>query len=450
MKFLRLAFKTLRLSIIRVGVGWMFALLTFNFNRIAIYELGALAIIVTTLLGVHHFLSPLQVFWGRLSDRYPILGYRRTPYILLSSLLASLIFPLLPSIAVGLGERTFSATLEAVGLALLFGVAMAANGTSNNSLVAEVTAERERGGVIAVVWTFIVISGIASAGVAKVIMPEYSPERMQFLYNLTPFIVLGSALIGLVGMERRITKAEHAEVMARPRVEASSDNAFRVAWQIMGSNRQVRNFFVFVLLAIMGIFLQDAILEVFGAEVFGMTVAETTSFQQAWGGGILIGMLGIGLLSPLLPVSKKTIASVGGLGVAGGLFLLAFASLTVQRELITPALLLMGLSIGLFNVGSLSMTMEMTVEGYVGLYMGLWGMAQGLGNGLANVLSGALHTALIETGLLVPSMAYTVIFSLEALTMVMAVAVLRGISVQHFRGVSRNEVGQVMALDTAG
>jgi BCD family chlorophyll transporter-like MFS transporter len=449
MGFLRLSFMTSRLAILRIGAGWMFALLTFNFNRISIYELGAMAVIVTSLIGMHHFISFFQVYWGRLTDRYPIFGYRRTPYIFLSGLVASLVFLALPSVAIGLGQRTWVAVVEAFVLILIFGIAMAANGTSTNSLVAEVTSPKNRGAVIAVVWTFVIISGIASAIVARKIMPEYDPAKMQQLYNLTPFIVVITALIGLVGMEKRISKEEHAALMAQERPEAARGSTFSVAWGLMRNNSQVRGFFAFVLLAIMGIFLQDAILEVFGAEVFGMTVAETTSFQPAWGGGVLFGMLGIGILSSFLPIAKKTLATLGGLGIALGLALVAIASVTYHRELIMPALVVMGIGTGFFNVGALSMMMEMTVEGFVGLYMGLWGMAQGLGNGFANVFSGALHTGLIESGLLTPSVAYGFIFGVEAVVMVVAVGILRGISVQEFKGLTRKDIGTALALDAA-
>jgi BCD family chlorophyll transporter-like MFS transporter len=450
MAFLGLAFKAARLALMRFGAGWMFALLTFNFNRIAIHELGALAIIVTSLIGLHHFLSFFQVLWGRFADRHPFFGYRRSPYILLSSLVASLVFVALPSVAIGLGERSPQATLAAVGLLFVFGIAMAANGTSSNSLVAEVTTPKERGGVIAVVWTFVILSGIISAGVAKAIMPEYSPEQMQFLYNLTPAVVMVAAVLGLVGMERRISREEHAALMATPRLEAAPINTLRVGVQLMQTNGQVRGFFAFVLLSITGIFLQDAILEVFGAEVFHMTVAETTGFQQLWGVGVLLGMLGMGILSNFLPLSKKVIATVGGLSIALGLGGLAVASLSLQQSLVTPALFVMGLGTGLFNVGALAMMMEMTVDGFVGLYMGLWGMAQGLGNGFANIFSGGLHTGLIESGLLSPSVAYTVIFGFEALVMVVAIGVLRTISVQRFKGLTTQELRRTLALDTAG
>jgi hypothetical protein len=180
MALLQLIIKTLQLSIIRVGIGWMFALLTFNFNRVSITYLGAVAVIVTTFIVLHHFLSPFQVFWGRLADRYPIAGYRRTPYIILS------------------------------------------------------------------------------------------------------------ALLGVLGMERRISREEHAALLASEAEEAASRKAARQPGAVGGllrlptgmPRKQTAGFFAFVLLAIMGIFLQDTILEVFGGEVFGLSVGETTSFTQ--------------------------------------------------------------------------------------------------------------------------------------------------------------------------
>jgi BCD family chlorophyll transporter-like MFS transporter len=452
MAFVRFVIKTIRLSIVRIGAGWMFALLTFNFNRVSISDLGAIAVIVTSLIGLHHFISFFSVYWGRFSDRTPILGYRRTPYVLLSSLVASLIFLLLPSIAIGLGAHSALATIEAIVLIVIFGISMSMNGSSSNALIAEVTTPKERGAVVAVVWAAIIISGIGSAIVAGAIMPSYDPAKMQQLYNLTPWVVMITALVGVLGLERRIGKEEQAALLAAmPDHEGDSPlSTFRVAANLMRGNVQVRAFFLYMLLAIMGVFLQDAILEPFGAEVFKMNQAATAHFQQAWGVGALLGMFGIGILSSLLPISKKTIATIGGLGIAGGLALVAVSSVISRQSLIEPGLMLMGLGIGLFNVGSLSMMMEMTVEGQTGLYMGLWAMAQGLGNGLANVVSGALHTVLIESHLLSAPAAYTAIFSFEALVMVSAVGILRGISVQEFKGLSTKDIGAVLAMDTAG
>lgn len=451
MGLLRFAVKTFRLSLMRVGAGWMFALLTFNFNRVTIADLGAMAVIVTTLIGLHHFISFFQVYWGRFTDRYPIFGLRRTPYVILSNIGAALIFMALPSVAIGLGERSLLATIEAFALIFLFGVLMAMNGSSSNALIAEVTTPKERGAVVAFIWATVIISGIVSAGVSRAIMPQYSPESMQFLYNLTPIIVTVTVMLGVLGLEKPISKEEHRKLLAAApeKGEAGPIETWRVAKSLMGRNPQVRGFFLFVLLAIFGIFLQDAILEPFGAEVFNMPQKDTAAFQQMWGAGALLGMLGIGILSSIFSIQKKTIATLGGLGVAGGLALLMISAITYHREIIQPALFIMGLGIGFFNVGALAMMMEMTVEGQTGLYMGMWGMAQGLGNGFANVVSGLGHTVMIEGGLVSPAVGYALVFGFEALLMVIAIGILRGISVQEFKGLTRQDITTALAMDTA-
>ncbi|NJP04700.1 MAG: BCD family MFS transporter [Chloroflexaceae bacterium] len=449
MGIVRSTWKIFRLGLLGTGAGWMFALLTFNFNRVTDSDLGAAAILITTLIGLHHFLSPFQVFWGRLADRYPLWGYRRSPHILLSAIGGSILFVLLPGLAIELGQHN----PLAIGLAFIifstFGILMSANGGASNALVAEVTTERERDAAVAVFRIMMIVSIILTAGVSKMLMPTYDPQQMQYLYNLTPLIVITATVLGLIGLEKRLSPHEHRVLMAQPRVESSDTGAFQLAWQLLSTNRQVRWFFVFVLLSIMGIFLQDAILEPFGAEVFGLIQAETATFTQIWGGSVLLSMIILVTITRFRPIPKKALATVGGVGTALGLLLIALTSMTKQQALLEPGLIVLGISTGVFNIGAVTMMMEMTIDGHTGIYMGLWGMANGLGNGLANALSGTLKTAFIETGLFQVGPGYGLIFGIEALMMLLAVMVLRHISVQEFRSLSQAEITTAMVFDTA-
>lgn len=442
-------FKALRLALPKLGVGWMFALLTSNFNQITIVDLGVTAAIVTAMIGLHHFLSPFQVIFGRLADRHPIFGLRRTPYMWLGSLVSSLVFLTLPSIAAGMGNGSLLATVAGFALLVVFGIGVAASGDAHHALIAESVPEQRRGGVISVVWTFTIISAIASGILLRVLMPSYDPALMQQLYNLTPLIVMGSALLGLVGIERRLSKAEQAAAIARSRAIVPAGNPLRAALTVLRQNTQARLFFTFVFLGILGIFIQDHILEVFGREELGMTLREAQSMQPVWGGAVLLGMVSMGLICTVLPLPKKTIALVGTAGTALGLGMLTLTALLEQPGLMTPTLIVMGLSTGFFNVGALSMMMDMTVEGATGLYMGLWGMAQAFGTGLAALISGGLHTALIETQLVSVSTGYTIIFGLEATIMVVSIAFLSLVSVAEFRGITRADVTHAMELGAA-
>lgn len=137
--------KTFQLALPKLGIGWMFALLTIDFNRITIVELGISGILITTMLGLHHFLSPFQVIVGRLADRHPLGGLRRTPYIIVSSIIGSLVFLALPSVAHAMGTGSLSATLAGFALIIVFGVTTATHGDAHHALIAEVTSARARG-----------------------------------------------------------------------------------------------------------------------------------------------------------------------------------------------------------------------------------------------------------------------------------------------------------------
>jgi BCD family chlorophyll transporter-like MFS transporter len=446
--------KTLRLALPKIGVGWMFALLTVNFNRISIVELGVTAVVVTSMLSMHNFLSPFQVIFGRIADRNPILGYRRTPYLLFSALVSSLIFLTLPSLATAMsGGNSLTYVVGFITFAL-FGICFAGMGDTHHSLIAETTDPRYRGGVMSVIWTISILSAIIASIVMQVMMPVYDPAQMQAMYNLTPIIVITTVLLGVVGLEKRLNKEEVATAIAKSKALAPQGNPLASAWSILSQNPQARVFFSFVFLSMFAIFLQDNILEVFGAEVFNMTPKQTSGFQQMWGGGVLLGMLGIGLISTFRPISKKTMAMTGAIGTAVGLFGLAIAAGSQHQAMLTPVLFGMGLFTGFFNVGALSMMMDMTVDGATGLYMGMWGIDQAYGTGVSSVAAGVLHTGLIELGGLVPSTAYTLIFGLEGMAMALSVAILYRLSVEQFRqsvgGVSRSDIGRAMEVGATG
>lgn len=431
-KAIRAGIWTFRIALPKVATGWMFALLTIDFNRVAIFELGIAAIVVTALLSIHYFMAPFQVVIGRLADTLPIFGYRRTPYLILGGLAASLLFLALPSVTMGMGEGSAFAMMMAIMLFTLFGLSTAVMAVSYHSLLAEVTTPRNRSLVISLVWIVMIMSTILATVVMNMVRPEFSPEAMQRLYNLTPLVVLGSTLIGIIGMERRMSRKELEEAQAQALALAPPGNPISSAIELLRINPQTRAFFAFIALAMFSIFLQENIIEVFGAEVFGMAITDTSTLQRYWGGGILVGMLLAGLISYVFKITRKKLIIMGLTGTAVGFVVLGASSLMEIQPILKPGLFGMGIFIGMFNVGALAFMMEMTVAGATGMYMGLWGTAQAFGMGMSSVGSGALHTTLIGSGLLEPKYAYFGIFMLEALGLIIACLIIYRISVRKF------------------
>lgn len=440
---------TLKLSLPKVAVGWMFALLTIDFNRVAIVEMGLAAVVVTTLLSIHYFLAPFQVVAGRLADLKPLFGLRRTPYLVAASLTASLLVVLLPRVTFAMGEGVPMATAAAVALFVLFGLCMAVIADSYHSLIAETTSKENRAAVISVVWVVMILSTILSAVVMNAVRPEFSPEAMQALYNLTPPIVLVSVLLGVVGVERRLAPHEIRAAAAKARSLAPAGNPLSAAARLVAGNRQTRLFFAFIACAIFALFLQESLIEVLGAEVFGADIKATTRYQPIWGGGILLGMITMGVLGSLRSISRKTLTLFGCAAAAAGFFTLGIVALLRLETLLLPTLFCMGLCAGIFNIGALAMMMDMTVEGATGMYMGLWGVAQAIGMGGSAVAGGALHTALIGSELIPPPLAYWLIFSLEGGLLITAAVVLSLVDVTSFQKQAAVVVVEDDAADAA-
>lgn len=439
--------KILQLCLPKVGIGWTFALLTVNFNRIAIHELAVPAVLITTMIGLYHFLSPFQVFFGRVSDRFALFGFRRVPYLAMGTVLAASIFPFLPIIAVKMSEGNWWAFVVGYALLILFGIGHAMSGNAHYALVAEAISEKRRGIAIALLWITMIATVIFSASVMKKMMPDYSQEAMQSLYNLSPLIAIGSILPVLFGVERKLTQRENDEARRQAQTIVPQGNVFLVAKELLERNQTTRLFFFFILFSTIGIFLQDTILEVFGAEVLKMSVRETASFQQIWGSGVLVAMLVMGIATARWNINRLKIARLGNYGTAIGLLLLALIATLESRTGLYPALLVMGVSTGLHTLGAVTTMMDLTIEGARATYMGLWGLAMSIGSGLSGVLAGTLVTVLIETALLSASNGYALIFALEAGLMLTGALMLRGADFQAFKPIRREELTIAMAND---
>src|SRR5512139_2951045 len=79
--------KRIQLGLIHMAVAMTLVPINSTLNRVMIKELAISATLVAVLASLPYLFSPIQVAIGSLSDRHPLLGYRRTPYILLGLLL---------------------------------------------------------------------------------------------------------------------------------------------------------------------------------------------------------------------------------------------------------------------------------------------------------------------------------------------------------------------------
>jgi BCD family chlorophyll transporter-like MFS transporter len=451
-----------RLTVPKLGVAYMFTLLLSVFNRVMINELQIAAAAIGGLYFAYRIMNVFQVMAGRYTDRRPFFGLRRTPMIAFGLMLAALSLVPLPFFALSYSQgNTFAFVLMLLSL-LGFGFGFAANGDAHNTLIAELTeGKRNRPAVVATVWLFMivftVISGIASSIILQIAdtqagappgctTAECAAIRSQVAIDMMPKFFLAAPLVSLIGLlpifglERRLPAEALASAEQRPPLRLGQAYAHIIA------NPQARVFFFFIVIAIFALFIQDSILEPFGADVFKLAPRQTAQFQPIMGMGTIVAMLVMGIVASKWPIPKRQIAD-WGLMIAA----ISFASLFLAATLdLLPALYigiaLLGVGMGVFNVGALSMMMDMTVPGEAGTLMGAWGMAQALANGFAQFAGGVMRDVGIQlTGSHVA--AYNFVFLVAIVASFVAMNLMARVNVEQFRRLTREQM--VVTMEAA-
>lgn len=413
-------FKNIRLGLLHVSVAITFVLINGVLNRVMIHDLNILASLVAVLVVLPYFLSPLQVWVGQHSDTHPIAGYRRTPYILLGLLLciggavltprAAMLMPGSLPLGLLLGALAFGAWGVGYNLAVV----------SYLSLASDLSEERQRSRTIAIMWFMMIVSIIITAIITGRALAQYDPARLLRVFDTGGLIALGIAALGLVGLEPRGNlPAEQSRASQRAALRA-----------VMG-NAQARRFFVYLILLLAAILGQDILLEPFGAQAFGMSVAETTQLTATWGGATLIALLLQGLLLSRW-LSKKTGALLGGLLATAGLLLIAASGLLQIQPLFVPGIFALGFGTGIATSTNLALMLDMTTPEQVGLFIGAWGLADALARGAGMLLGGVLRD-LVTAATGNPSSGYITVFLLEAIMLAGSLLLLRQIDVRAFR-----------------
>jgi BCD family chlorophyll transporter-like MFS transporter len=411
--------KILRLGQIHVAVAITLVPINGTLNRIMISELNLAATLVAVLVSLPYLFSPLQVWIGGYSDRHPLAGYRRTPYIAVGLLLCAGGAALAPAAAFMLRER-FEIGLPLGALAFgAWGMGFNFATVSYLSLAADMAGEEHRARTIGVMW-FMRIAGVIVAAIAigRSLQP-YSPEALFRAFYTTCAVALLLGFGGLAGLERRGTAPHVPERMS-----------FAAMARAIARNAQARLFFVYLVVLLIALLGQDLLLEPYAADVFGVPVRQTTEYTAIWGAALLLALL---LTSPLARrFGKARAAASGGLLAAIGLLLIALSGLLGLKALFIPALVVFGFGSGISTAANLSLMLDMTLSGQVGAFIGAWGMADAVARLLGNLLSGVVRDTIRSLTSNVTA-GYVTVFLIEALALGVSLLLLRRISVAQFR-----------------
>lgn len=425
--------KRIQLGLIHMAVAMTLVPINSTLNRVMIRELALSATLVAALASLPYFFSPLQMAIGAFSDRHPLFGLRRTPYILFGILLCVAGVIISPWSAFRLAQGGASGILAGLLPFLAWGMGYNIASVSYLALASELSSQEGRGKTIAVMWFMMIVSIILTAiGLSRMVDP-YTPAALISAFRTIGLVALFLGGIALVGLE------PHTAPSGLP---AQNPSLQQMSGAILG-NPQARRFFVYLLLLLAAIFGQDVLLEPFAAEAFNWTVTQTTRLTSLWGGFVLLAILLAGALEQRL--SRRFVAQTGNLGALIG-FLLILAGGGLRSPLVFYlGVIFLGAGTGLSTVANLALMFDLTLPSQTGLFIGAWGFSNALSRLTGAVLGGAVRdlvTSISGNALT----GYLVVFAIEAAMLLAAVFLLGRIDVNAFRKAAARSILERAAL----
>ena len=416
--------RAVKLGAFHIGSSAADLLVSAVWNRIMIVELGVAAWPVALLSALRYLLAPLSLWAGHRSDFRPLLGTRRVGYIWLGRGLMLLGLPLLPWSTVQLAREPGSVGGWALAFLSfsLFGLGTLLSGPAYLALVHDSAPYARRGQAVGVVQFMLVASFAFLPLFYSRLMPDYEPAAYWRMV-LTGMVIAGVLWFLSVWREERAVAAPSTRATPRPLREA-----LRGIWAV----QDTRRYGLFLGASAFFAFMQDAVLEPFGGDVFGLTVGETTRFNAYWGSGVLLGMLGALALTRRRGPDQQVGTTRWGLAwMSVPLLGLGGAAVLPSLGWVRPLLMIFGVGFGVFTVGGVSLLMAMSKERQAGMYLALWSAIQLVSRGAGIAAGGALRDlALALTGGF--TSAYAAVFWVEALGVLGCIALLRRVDVAGF------------------
>jgi BCD family chlorophyll transporter-like MFS transporter len=413
--------KRFQLGLIHVAVAMTLVPINSTLNRVMIKELAISATLVAILASLPYLFAPIQVAIGSYSDRHPIFGLRRTPYILAGLILCVLGLIVSPQVAF-LMDRNFGLGILAGILAFgAWGMGYNLSAVSYLSLASELSGEKGRGKTIATMWFMMIVAIIATAIALSRMVDPYTPEALIRAFGYVAASALTLGLLGLIKLEPRSAHFDSS---------ISESYTVKQMTAAITSNPVARIFFIYLLLLLAAILGQDVLLEPFGAEAFDMTVTQTTRITSIWGTFVLIAILIAGALEGRFP--KRFIAQLGNIGALAGFIVIVVSGLSRSISIFYIGITLLGLGTGLSTVANLSLMFDLTVPGMVGLYIGVWGFSNALSRLMGTILGGIVRDVVTQLTSAALS-GYLVVFGIEAGMLFIAMIMLARIDVSAFQ-----------------
>lgn len=421
--------RLLRLSLFQVSCGMAMVLLTGTINRVMIVELGVPTWLVALMVSLPLVFAPLRALIGHKSDTHKsVLGWRRGPYIWFGSLIMFGGLAIMPFALLVLSGDTARPVPDWIGQAgaalafLLVGAGLHTTQTAGLALATDLADEETRPRVVALLYVTLLAGMGASALIFGWLLSDFSQVKLIKVIQGAAVVAMVLNMVALWKQEPRNRALTHPDA---PRI------SFSEAWRGLLAAPGTMRLMVAVGLGTAAFSMQDVLLEPYGGELLGMSVAQTTRLTALFAAGSLVGfafaarrlsrggephrLAAFGILIGVVAFAAVIMADPTG---AVGFFYAGTG--------------LIGLGGGLFAVCTLTAVMRVAREHDSGIALGTWGAVQATAMGLAIAGGGAIRdltSSIAAKGWLGPAMdkassGYLVVYHMEILLLFAALAAI--------------------------
>jgi BCD family chlorophyll transporter-like MFS transporter len=271
--------------------------------------------------------------------------------------------------------------------------------TAGLALATDLAPARVRPRVVALLYLMLLVGTFASALAYGALLRDFTQIKLIQ-------VIQGSAVVALLLNGIALWKQEPRRPMTKAEVAAAPRPLFGDAWRTFVAGGRSIRLLASVGLGIFAFNLQDVLLEPYGGEILGLSVAGTTALTAVSAFGMLIAFW---VAARALEQGRDPIrvAALGAIVGMLGFVAVIFASPLETMPLFQTGVWCIGFGEGCFAVGTLSAAMALSRAEH-GIALGAWGAVYATSEGLALASSGIVRdglSSLIARGVLTGGMA---------------------------------------------
>ncbi len=410
--------RLLRLSLFQISVGMAMAMTFGTLNRVMIVELGTSATLVSVMVALPLLFAPFRALIGFRSDTHrSAFGWRRVPYIWFGTLLqfgGLAIMPFALIVLTGDGGAPVNVGIAAAALAfLLIGAGVHSTQTAGLALAGDLAKPDTRPRVVALMYVMLLVGLFFSSLLFGVLLVDFTPLRLIQ-------VIQGAAVVTLAINSFALWKQEPRRTTDPGKLE--TPKAFGDTWRAFLANNDAKRFLIAVGVGTAAFSMQDILLEPYGGEVIGLSVASTTLLTALFSAGAIVSF---GAAAHLLSRGWDPYRLAGYAALIGvpGFAIVMLAAPIDSPFLFRIGTIVIGFGSGLFSVSTLAAAMRLAVQGQNGLALGAWGavqatmagIAMGLGGATRDLVSGLAGTGVLGSTLQSSSTGYVAVYGIELL-----------------------------------